>query len=95
MNDDYSFTSQVLTFGASSVIGASLNAMIPIVDDNFCERTETINVEGSVTEQRASFPVPQTICNITDDDSMLRMIVCSMQGWQLIICMIILIWFLN
>ena len=74
VNDDYSFTSQVLTFGASSVIGATLNAMIPIVDDNFCERTETINVEGSVTEQRASFPVPQTICNIMDNDSMLRII---------------------
>ena len=75
MNDDYSVTSQVLTFGASSVIGASLNAMIPIVDDNFCERTETINVEGSVTEQRASFPVPQTICNITDDDSMFTIMI--------------------
>ena len=70
-NDDYGFTSQVLTFGASSVIGATLNVMVPIVDDNLCERTETVNVEGSVTELRANFTVPhQTVCNITDNDSM-------------------------
>ena len=74
VNDDYSVTSQVLTFGASSVIGATLNAMVPIVDDNLCERTETVNVEGSVTEARARFQEPQTFCDIMDDDGMLRMI---------------------
>ena len=72
MDSDYITTSQVLTFGATSVRGATMDVMIPIVDDIFVEMTETINVMGSVTEPLASFQPSQTVVNILNDDGMLK-----------------------
>ena len=72
MGDDYSATSQVLTFSATSVRGDTMTVMIPIVDDDLVEMTETINVTGSVTEPLASFQSSQTVVNILNDDGMLR-----------------------
>ena len=75
MGDDYSTTSQVLTFGATSARGDTMTVMIPIVDDDLVEMTETINVMGSVTEPLASFQPSQTVTcvvNILNDDGMLK-----------------------
>ena len=72
VTDDYSTTSRVLTFGAASVRGAIMTAMIPIVDDDLVEMTETINVMGSVAEPLASFQPSQTVVNILSDDGMLK-----------------------
>ena len=71
VSDDYSATSQVLTFGTSSTSGATLNAMIPIVDDDRVEMAETISVQGSESSDSAIFQLPQTIVNILDNDSTL------------------------
>ena len=71
VSDDYSATSQVLTFGASSASGATLNAAIPIVDDDRVEMAETISVQGSESSDSAIFQLPQTIVNILDNDSTL------------------------
>ena len=72
VTDDYNTTSQVLTFSATSVRGATMTAMIRIVDDDLVEMTETINVMGSVTEPLASFQSSQTVVNILNDDGMLK-----------------------
>ena len=72
VTDDYNTTSQVLTFGATSVRGATMTAMIRIVDDDLVEMTETINVMGSVTEPLANFQPSQTVVNILNDDGMLK-----------------------
>ena len=69
---DYSATSQVLTFGATSVRGATMDVSIPIMDDDLVEMTETINVMGSVTGPLASFQPSQTVVNILNDDGMLK-----------------------
>ena len=72
MGSDYSATSQVLTFGATSVIGATMDVMISILNENLVEMTETINVTGSVAEPLASFQPSQTVVNILNDDGMLK-----------------------
>ena len=70
VTDDFNTTSQVLTFGATSVRGAIMTATFPIVDDDLVEMTETINVMGSVAEPLASFQPSQTVVNILSDDGM-------------------------
>ena len=70
VSDDYNGTTQILTFGSQSGIGDTMDTVIPIEVDICMEMTETINVEGNITEPRASFPLPQTVISIQDEDSM-------------------------
>ena len=83
---DYSATSQVLTFGATSVRGETVEVMIPIVNDELVELDETIILQGSESSVSATFQPSQTIVNILDNDGKLisvrSTIITSMVYWK-------------
>ncbi len=69
---DFNFTNQTLTFSSGDTIGAEQCGLIEIIDDDTVENDEILALSFMTSDPVIEFssgPVPQTIVNITDNDS--------------------------
>ena len=69
---DFNFTDQTLTFTSGDTIGGEQCGSIEIIDDDTVENDETFAISFMTSDPVVEFSsslLPQTIVNITDNDS--------------------------
>jgi hypothetical protein len=72
---DFNFTNQTLTFSSGDTIGAEQCGLIEIINDDTVENDEIFAVSFITSDPVVEFSsglLPQTIVNITDNDSKLH-----------------------